>query len=168
MQEINKYQNGKIYQIVSFSHPKLVYYGSTIQPLSVRMAMHRRNIKRGDNTSKFIICFDDAKILLVENFPCNSKEELTKQEAYYLRKFKCVNKVIPDRTKKEYHIMYIKNNQEKIKEYINNNKERATRLATQIIRCNCGSILQKGNISQHQKTKKHLKLINDINNKLIV
>jgi hypothetical protein len=68
--EINKYQNGKIYQIISYSHPDLIYYGSTIQSLSMRVASHRRDTKNGKNvSSKSIICFEDAKILLIENFP---------------------------------------------------------------------------------------------------
>jgi hypothetical protein len=77
--EINKYQNGKIYQIISYSHPDLIYYGSTIQSLSVRVASHRRDMKNGKNvSSKSIICFEDAKILLVENYPCKNKEDLNK------------------------------------------------------------------------------------------
>jgi hypothetical protein len=101
--EINKYQNGKIYQIVSFSHPDLIYYGSTIQTLSMRFAGHRRDTKKeNSNSSKQIICFDDAKILLIENYPCNSKEELTKKEAEYIITNECVNKLIPCRTCKEW------------------------------------------------------------------
>jgi hypothetical protein len=140
--EINKYQNGKIYQIVSFSHPDLIYYGSTIQTLSMRFAGHRRDTKKeNSNSSKQIICFDDAKILLIENYPCNSKEELNKREGEYIRNNICVNKRIEGRTKEEYYEdnkelikeknkEYYEGNREKIKEnskiYNDNNKEKIT------------------------------------------
>jgi hypothetical protein len=54
-----------------------------------------------------------AKIELVENCPCNSKEELLQREGYYIRNNNCVNKFIPDRTRKE----YLETNKEKLKEY---------------------------------------------------
>ena len=80
------YQNSKIYKIISPSNPDLIYYGSTTQKLSVRMAGHRMNSKtnRGGESSKEILCFDDANIILVENYPCNSKEELFKKESEYI------------------------------------------------------------------------------------
>ena len=107
------YQNGKIYKIESLEG-ECVYYGSTIQKLCVRMAEHRKHykIKRGI-TSEHILCFDDAKIYLVENYPCNSKEELHAREGYYIKNNDCVNKKIPGRTRKEYR----ETNKVKIKNY---------------------------------------------------
>ena len=46
--------------------------------------------------------FENCKIELVENFPCNSKEELTKREGFYIQSNDCVNKHIAGRTKEEY------------------------------------------------------------------
>jgi hypothetical protein len=223
--EINKYQNGKIYQIVSYSHPELIYYGSTIQSLSVRMAGHRRDMKRGrKTTAEQIICFDDANILLIENYPCNSKEELNKREGEYIKNNLCVNKNIAGRTlaewttdnkeiikdkkkiyyegnkvkiaiqekiyrtnnknkRKENGLKYYENNKVKIatqgkiyrtnnkdkrKEYENNNKEKRKATKIKIILCDCGCNIQNQNMNDHIKTKKHLKLMEDINNKLIV
>lgn len=98
------YQNGKIYKIESLEGD-CVYYGSTTQKLCVRKAEHKRNYK--DNrgiTSERVLCFNDAKIYLVENYPCDSKEELIAREAYYIKNNVCVNKKIPGRTNKQYDI----------------------------------------------------------------
>ena len=62
--KMRNYQNGKIYTVRSRSRPDLVYVGSTIQPLSVRMGMHRQS--RNDCTSKQIVDIGDAYIELIE------------------------------------------------------------------------------------------------------
>ena len=125
------YQNSKIYKIISPSNPDLIYYGATTQSLSVRMADHRRrSIKTNSSTnrssaSKEILCFDaDAIIILVENYPCNSREELFKKESEYILNSDCVNKRLSYRTNKQYR----EDNKEEIKErgkkYYENNKDK--------------------------------------------
>jgi hypothetical protein len=91
------YQKSKIYQIVSPSHPEVPpYYGSTTQTLSSRMSGHKRKYKAGKGTTaKLILCYDDAIILLVENFPCKTKSELLKREGEIIKVSKCCNKLIP-------------------------------------------------------------------------
>ena len=99
----NEYANSKIYKLISQSHPELVYYGSTIQKLCVRMCEHRRDFKNNKNiTSKQVMQFGDVQIILVINFSCHSKEELNSKVADYIRNNECVNKQIPGRTYKQY------------------------------------------------------------------
>ena len=109
------YSLGKIYMV----YPKVedadegdVYYGSTTNTLARRMSEHRRK----ECSSK--ILFDkygveNCFIELVENYPCETKDELNKKEGEYIRNHKCVNKAIPGRTRKEYYI----DNSDKVKEY---------------------------------------------------
>ena len=109
-----KYQQGKIYKIVSNTDDDVCYVGSTTKHyLSQRMENHRRGYRCWENGGKnknFVTSFElfekygveNCHIELIEIFPCNSKDELTKKEAYYIRLLNCVNKVIPNRTKKEY------------------------------------------------------------------
>jgi hypothetical protein len=47
--------------------------------------------------------FIKPEIYLIENYPCNSKQELCKRERHYVETIDCVNKYIPSRTKKEYY-----------------------------------------------------------------
>jgi hypothetical protein len=124
------YKNSKIYKLVSLQTDK-IYIGSTTQPLYKRFGLHKN---AGNKCmSKELIKYDDCKIILIENFECNNKEELCKRERYYIDLYKdiIINKTIPTRTIKEYRQdnkekineqtkKYIEDNKEKIKEY---NKE---------------------------------------------
>ena len=67
---------------------------------------------------------DNCKIVLIENVYASDYDELASREAYYIRTIKCVNKIIPLRTSAEYY----KDNNEKIKEYREKNKEEKTRI----------------------------------------
>ncbi len=60
------YENGKIYKIINETND-IIYIGSTIQPLSQRYTRHQHKEA-------------NRKIILIENYPCNSKEELCKRE----------------------------------------------------------------------------------------
>lgn len=97
------YANGRIYRIESPSQPELgVYYGSTTQPLSKRMAHHRTTAKRGGGSrSASIIAAGDAVIILVELCPVTTKEELNAREAFWIRGNPCVNRNVPGRTRAE-------------------------------------------------------------------
>ena len=116
------YTKGKIYSIRSHK-TDLVYIGSTIQSLSVRIGEHRskynkfiKNGKIGCSSIEIFKLDPNPYIELIINFSCSCKEELRKEEGKYIRKIKCVNKNIAGRTKKEWR----EDNKEKLKEY---NKE---------------------------------------------
>ena len=66
------YSNGKIYKIIS-DQTDLIYIGSTTQQLSKRKQRHKSN---KDCSSKEILQYEDARIILIEMFSCNCKEEL--------------------------------------------------------------------------------------------
>ena len=102
----NRYASGKIYKVVDNGYT-MCYYGSTVEPLSRRMASHRAHYKllgegkRSHRMSVFDI-FDacgveQCKIELVEEFPCESKEQLRKREGFYILNNECVNKQVASR-----------------------------------------------------------------------
>jgi hypothetical protein len=149
------YQNGKVYGIRSRSRPELIYVGSTTQPLSIRFGKHKRP---NNTTSKQIIDIGDAYIELIENYSCNSREELLKREGEIIRSMECVNKYISGRTLQEYyqdnkevllekHRQYRIDNAEKIKEkqrqYYIDNKEVLLEKKRQYITDNADIINEK-------------------------
>jgi hypothetical protein len=82
---------------------------------------------------------DNCKIELIENFPCNNREELHAREGFHIQHNDCINKVVPGRSRKEYreqnkeilsqvNKQYRKHNESIIKEreraYREKNKER--------------------------------------------
>jgi hypothetical protein len=106
------YSKGKIYRIYSPSHLEDgEYIGSTTQALAVRMASHRSDYRRYISGKKTILCsskdilkYEDARIELIEEYPCETKEQLLRKEGEYIRgSSKCINRVIAGRTDKEYY-----------------------------------------------------------------
>jgi len=123
---MNKYDNGKIYKIVDDTNDN-IYIGSTIEKyISRRLQGHKKTYNRyikGNNkgglSSIEIIKNGSYHIELIENFPCKNRMELEKRERYYIESLECVNKVIPGRTPKEYHLA---NKEKKILFRIENNE----------------------------------------------
>ena len=108
------YQNGKIYKLWTLEGND-IYIGSTTLSLSQRRADHVKKFKNGKGCSSSKILFEkynDIRIELLEECPCENKEQLTKKEGEYIRNNICVNKEIAGRTDKEYR----EDNKEKIKE----------------------------------------------------
>jgi len=129
------YKNGKIYTIRSHQTDQF-YIGSTTQPLSKRFNCQKSRYKRyllqlDHYISSFeILKHEDAYIELLEEFPCENKEQLCKREGELIRDNNCVNKRIEGSTRqeinkrynnklkmKEYQKKYREDNKEKIKEY---------------------------------------------------
>ena len=135
------YSKGMVYKVLHISGEGPCYIGSTVQRLSQRMGEHRRRYEKykvGDlkgSTGKLTVYElfeknggpENFKIELICNFPCNSIEELRKEEGNYIRELDCVNKVVPGRTKKEYYEETKDSKKEQIKEqkrkYYEANKE---------------------------------------------
>jgi hypothetical protein len=164
------YQNGKIYMIESLEGD-CKYYGSTVDTLSRRLAQHRTSIKVGKPiSSQKVLKYSDARILLVELFPCNSKMELEAKEAIYIRNNDCVNKNIPQRPKKEYSTQYYQDNKEHlqqqikqykqdnkdvIKQYNQKNKEKIAEKMLKKCLCDCGKIYTYSHYNRHTRSKRH-------------
>ena len=139
------FTKAKVYKIINDVNG-MTYYGSTVQPLSVRMGKHRHahKVKHSKTYLKFGE-ISDCKIFLIENFPCNSKDELSQRERFYVENNPCVNKQTPGLTLKESYKKY----------YINNRVIRRQK-ADAKNSCECGSIFAHSGKSRHLKTKKHI------------
>mgnify|MGYP005861267615 CR=1 FL=1 len=144
------YQNSKIYRIIS-NNTNRQYIGSTVQPLSVRLAGHKKDYKRYQNgKTHYVTSFDifedgNYRIELICNYPCNSKAELHSKEGEYIRDLECVNRCIAGRTKKEYDVKY---------------REQNKAYRFEKIECKCGSSVSRNQISRHRRTNKHQRYIN--------
>tara|TARA_R110000787_G_scaffold286081_1_gene403275 strand:+ start:606 stop:1232 length:627 start_codon:yes stop_codon:yes gene_type:complete len=108
------YQQGRIYKIINTDTNDIVYVGSTTQQLSHRYTKHKHKAP-------------NHKIILIENYPCNSKEELCMKEQQFIeQKTNLLNKLKAYRSeeqKKEYKKEWRKNNKEYYIEWCKNNKE---------------------------------------------
>lgn len=191
----NKYQNGKIYRVVC-NKTGLVYIGSTYDTLTQRLCSHRSDYRKWSvdktkNTCSSIKVLEneDYDIILIENYPCNSKDELHSRERYYIEQMECVNVNIPTRTKQEYREenkeyisnrfkeYYHKNHDKMIergKKYHAENKDKDIQRNSLIaemppIKCECGDYYTYKHKTRHLKTMKHIKKLEETKlNKSIV
>ena len=144
---------------------------------NINLYEHMRN-----NTEGFYI-------ELYEDYPCENVEQLCRREGQLIREISTLNKNIAGRTKeeykeenrenknkymKDYHYKhqeqrneycksYFELNKDKLKEknkeyrVINNDKIKEKK--SQIIVCDCGCNMTHGNRTRHEKSKKHLDLM---------
>ena len=176
----------KIYKIIPLNqdHESDIYIGSTCKPrLSQRLTKHRGNYKQwkkgnGSHIRSYDI-FDkygveNCNIFLIEDFPCETKDQLMKKEGYYIKNIPCVNKVIAGRTIKEGQKVYYENNKEAIcnwqKQYYEDNKESKKENQKQYyennkkylqtkFNCICGGCYTRDHKRHHVKSLKHINYI---------
>jgi len=94
------YQNSKIYKITA-NDGKLIYVGCTTNTLKKRFNAHKSKakIRKAGNhlyripkvSSHQLFDYDDVKIELIEEYPCNDKHKLHLRERYHIERFDCVN-----------------------------------------------------------------------------
>lgn len=122
------YADGKIYAIRSYSTDD-VYVGSTCTTLTKRLSRHKSDYEywlKKDykyTTSYEVLKNDDYYIELLEECPCENKQQLNRREGQVIRSMKCVNKNVAGRTTSEWS----KDNAERLaavqKEYNKRNAE---------------------------------------------
>jgi hypothetical protein len=180
------YQQGKVYAIIC-RKTNIKYIGSTCEPtLSKRLAQHRSDYRRWEKTGKKnmssfdIIKNDDFHIVLLELYPCNSKDELRMCEQKHINLNECINKLKAFLTEEEllqYQKEWYDANKEQIskktkeyqqtrkeqiseyhKKYSKENKEQINeyqkKYAKERICCShCQKELNKGSLKRHIKTQ---------------
>jgi hypothetical protein len=127
-----KYESGKLYKIEGPSG-RQCYVGSTIKSLKKRLAKHKNSFKERKKDSKRKLTVYDlfekygaenCNIVLLELFPCTTKQELFSREGFWIKQLDSVNRCVPGRTPAE----YCKDNIEKIRQntkaYYEKNKQK--------------------------------------------
>ena len=179
------YQKAKIYKIVDNTTDN-IYVGSTCEPtLARRLAKHVASYKSHLNeTYHYVSSFEiikngDYDIILIENFPCNTKDELFARERYWTNELICVNKcrnqglqleLGQKEYKKEYYQenkmniiikskKYYEDNLDKITEYHKmyreNNKDKIQMKLNKKYNCFCNGKYTHANKNKHFLSKKH-------------
>jgi hypothetical protein len=146
------YNNGKIYALKNHVND-LVFIGMTTQSLSLRMAQHKI-----DSTLTTIkihkiyqaiksLGFDKFYIELITPCPCNSRDELVREQNKYIREFDSWNNGYNGFVQKEITIVT-----EPVKEWIHN-----IAFETKIHVCQiCNRRMNLSSKSRHEKTGDHI------------
>lgn len=166
------YSKGKIYKIYSDIGNK-VYVGSTTYTLSHRLGQHKTASSCSSSILFNLYGFENCKIELIIDYPCESNDELRIKEEEIRKNTKnCVN------NRKAYSIGYYEENKEKwkahVKEYASKNKEKIStwhklyrqkdeikeRRKKKVI-CDCGVEYTHDHASRHKRSKHHLNYISN-------
>ena len=159
-QKQTKYSNGKIYKLV-LNGCDVIYIGSTISCLRYRLCGHRRATKRRNSNVYSTMRHNvyDWKIIEIEKFPCNDRDELRAREQFWIDKLKpslnSYNAAILNR--KEYYAKRQKKWYEKNKECCRNYKVEAyNKKKDNKINCiHCDRLYHPQIFKIHETTKKH-------------
>jgi hypothetical protein len=150
---MTNYQNGKVYKISCINGEEGdIYVGSTAkQYLSQRMTKHRESYKlwkerKADYVSAYDL-FDrygvkNCSIMLLETYPCNSRDELRGREGFHMRSLACVNKNMAGRTQGE----WCEDNKEIIKQKRHQKYEKNKEMILRVAELVCQSIRKPRNI----------------------
>ena len=152
---------GYIYRLICEQTNK-VYYGSTVDPIK-RIRQHRSI--NNTCTSRNLI---NPRMELLECISIDDldtfKKELLLIEKHYIKNNDCINKVVPLRTRKEYYKDRIRENPDYLKElYVKQGGVERNRRTKKM--CACGGEYIQRNKKIHERSQKHQKYIEELNEK---
>jgi hypothetical protein len=180
------YKKAMIYKICCNDlDVKDIYVGSTTE-FTKRKNSHKSRYFVEDRKFKLYQCirdnggWDNWSMILIENYPCNNKIELTSRERYYIETLNAtlnsIRPIVSKQEKQEETKVFLEkwrsNNKEKIaqyriehkedakkynKEYHKKNKEMKTRRKI----CECGTFIQTRNKIRHLKSQLHKNLLSN-------
>jgi len=170
------YGKGKIYKLVNDVDNK-IYIGSTTNPLCKRKGEHKKS-------SKFekmkvyqhlnVIGWENVHIVLIENYPCTSKEELFSRERYWMEQLKSeLNVRLPiitsderqqnqKKARKNWNMKNINHVKAYKIKYDNEHPDKTkarVELRAQRCHCICGGKHTHQHVSEHRKSQKHIKFM---------
>jgi hypothetical protein len=151
------YQNGKIYTLRSYQTDD-IYIGSTTQSLAKRKGGHKCNytqFQKGKGhyvTSFEVVKYDDCYIELLEEYPCENRQQLEKREGELIRTTDCVNKAIAGRNSKQYYQDNREQLLEKATSYAKTHKTQISKKHKQYYQDNREQLLEKA--TSYAKTHK--------------
>lgn len=171
------YSKGLIYKITTANG---LYVGSCCN-LKKREKSHRERIHNDKNKSHNMVVYQNIrenngvwKMEKIKDFPCNSRRELEKEETKIMLELNAdLNMIRPyvteeeqNENKKEIMKKYYNENKDRIleqkREYEKKNKNRISAVKREKITCECGCEITRGEIARHRKSKKHLRLMENI------
>ena len=163
------YEDSIIYKLINNHTGEVLYKASKVSKKICHRFYYHKNSK--NELDKRIFEHNNVDIKLIERYPCDNKEELNKRLNYYIVNNECLNEIKEPKKAidhyykyKESYIRYREKTKDKMKEFKKiYNKDKRDFINEKFI-CDCGGKYTRNGKSQHQKTKKHIKYIESLNN----
>ena len=150
------YEKTKIYKLISNNTDKF-YIGSTTEKyLSTRLRCHIGDAKRKKKiTSTEIINAGDYKIILLENYPCNSIDEQKQREQHHLDLYNNNDNLVNTYRAFVTKELHAEENRQRMKAYYDKNRPEVLKKKMEKIECsNCGCYIVRSSMARHKKTDK--------------
>ena len=158
------YSKTIIYKIVCKDiNIKDCYVGSTTDFIR-RKSEHKKHVNKDTVKSYYYIYdfiknnegWDNWEMIEIEKYNASDKLDSLKRERFWLEELKAtLNKKTPSKTHNESRNDWRKKNIEKVREQNKKDKEKYKEKIT----CDCGCIIRKDGIIEHNKSQKHLILL---------
>tara|TARA_R110000803_G_scaffold60390_1_gene119615 strand:+ start:206 stop:679 length:474 start_codon:yes stop_codon:yes gene_type:complete len=153
------YKNSKIYKLWSPEGDE-IYIGSTTKSLCDRKAGHKHEAKVNATSRILFEKYTDVRIELLEEYPCDNKEQLFKKEGEYIKSNNnCVNKRIDSNTHQQSTQKWRNNNKEYIAEQ---GKIYYQKVKDKTIVCECGRTIKLNDKARHCRSDRHIKLLEEL------
>lgn len=142
------YKNSKIYKLqCEDGH---YYIGSTATELRKRLKGHKDKSKESPNQRVYKhineLGWDKVRIVLIEEYPCENKQQLTRKEDEVIRQHRdnplCLNSMCASRTEEQYN-EYLEQHKEYKKQWYEKNKDTVNEYKKSWYMQNRERILQK-------------------------
>jgi len=131
------YKKGKIYKIINDINDE-IYVGSTVLTLAQRLGHHKEASVKCPNTKIYKFIRDNGgwshfKIILIEDYPCERKEQLLMREQYYKETLKATlnnnncfgqDKERYKQYSKQFYEQHIDELKQQMKQHYNENKDK--------------------------------------------
>jgi hypothetical protein len=171
------YQTGKIYKIVNINDPEEFYIGSTKNLLRSRWQGHKQACEKNPHRKLYLLMnelgLDCFKIILLEDYPCDNRDQLRMREhhwitllkpklnqikAYLSQEDKVLYKKEHKAVHKEQYAQWSKTSYEEHKEerivyhknYYEQHKDEILAVMKLPVECEtCGKLISKGNMLRH-------------------
>ena len=160
-----EYANGKIYKLVCDDGH--FYFGSTRSTLAKRFYSHKKKAEKDVNRKVYkhlnSIGWDNVKIVLVDEYPCESKLQLTKRENDFieaeLKNEMCLNykrayvdRRVAKREAVERTLAWRASPENVLRSRVTRKKHYHASMSL----CSCGAYVSSPYKSRHDLTAKHL------------
>jgi len=130
------YKKGKIYKIINDINDE-IYVGSTVLTLAQRFGHHKEDSLKYQDRKIYKFVADNGgwshfKIILIEDYPCDRKEQLLMREQYYKETLKAtlndkncfgLDKERMEIYQKQFYQQHIDELKQQMKQYYTNNKD---------------------------------------------
>ncbi len=148
-----RYQDGRVYELVNQNDPTEIYVGSTVRSLQIRLYGHRADMEKGGCSNLYCrmreLGFDQFSIKLIEAWPCTSRTELRKREQHWITQLKpSLNEKRALITKGDRK----KDNNEGCKLYYQTNKDALKARKAEKINCEkCDKMITRAAMARHRR-----------------